>query len=117
VKSLFLQTCAKSATNNTNFVKRRSRVDLYNATNMYNSVFAECRGTNKVINWLSILGKPGLAVIEHSTPVSIDPQEFTQIAFLRLTMYALLALSSEHREDMVSRFEFSYTLTYAFHNS
>lgn len=111
------QTCAYSTTKNTNFFKRGCRVDLGDGTNMTYSIFTEGRGTKKVIYWLSILGEPGLAITEHSTPVSVDPQEITHVAFLWLTVPALLALPREHRKDMVSWLEISHTLTYAFHNS
>jgi hypothetical protein len=84
---------------------------------MDDSVFTKCGGAKKVVNRLSIFGKSRLAIIKHNTPVSINPEEVTQVALLRLTMATLLALPSEDRENMVSWFELSYALAYTLHNS
>jgi hypothetical protein len=74
---------------------------------MGNSVFTKCGGANKVVNGLSI----------YNTPVSINPEEVTHVALLRLTVATFLALPSKDRENMVSWFEISYALAYTLHNS
>jgi hypothetical protein len=84
---------------------------------MDNSVFTKCGGANKVVNRLSIYGEPRLAIIKHNAPVSINPEEVTHVALLRLTVATFLALPSKDRENMVSWFEISYALAYTLHNS
>ena len=75
-------TCGYSTTKYTNFVKWSRRVDLCNAANMNNSVFAKCGGANKVVNGLSIFGESCLSIIEHNTPLSVDSKKVTHIALL-----------------------------------
>lgn len=76
------QTCGDSTAKYTNFVKRGSRIDLSNTTDMGNSVFTEGRSAHKMVNWLPLNREPRLTIINHNTPVSIDPEEVTHIAFL-----------------------------------
>ena len=84
---------------------------------MRNSVFAKCGGAKKVVNGLSIFGESCLAISEHMTSVIIEPKSFTQVALCWLTVAAFLTFSCENRENMISWFELSHTLTYTLHNS
>ena len=110
------KTCADSAAENTNFVKRSSRVNLSNTSSMDNSVLAECGSSHKMVYWLSVLRESGLAVTDHNTPVCVDPEEVTHVAFFRLTVWALSTLACEYRKSMISGFQMSHSLPYALHN-
>ena len=110
-------TGAYSAAKDADFVKWGCRVDLGNTSSMNNSVLAEGRGPDKMVNGLPILREPCVAITNHGTSVSIDPKEITHVAFLRLAMAALPALACEHGEHMVSRLKFGHTLTNALHDS
>ena len=112
-----LHTCGYAAAENTNFVKRCSRVDLCQTANMNNSVFAKCRGSNKVMDWFSIYRESWLAIIDHNATVSVDSEKITHVALFRSTMATIPTFTSEHRKNMVSWFKISHTLPYTLHNS
>ncbi|KAF7829757.1 stearoyl-[acyl-carrier-protein] 9-desaturase 6, chloroplastic [Senna tora] len=80
--SRIFQTCADSATENTDFVKWGRRVDLGNTSSMENSVFTKCGSSHKVVDGLSIFRKSCLSVAEHNTPVSVDPEKIAHVALL-----------------------------------
>jgi len=82
VKARIFQTCAYSTTENTNFVKWGSRVDFGNTSGMNHSVFTERRGTNKMVNRLSLYRKSCLTIMDHDTAISVDPQQITHVALL-----------------------------------
>ena len=70
-----------------------------------------------MVNGLSILGEPRLFVADHSASVSVDSQEITHVALLRLAVAALPALARENGEDMVSRLKFRDALANALDDS
>lgn len=78
---------------------------------MHDGVLAEGGGPNEVIDRLPIDWKPWLAIANHDTPVSVDPEQITHVALRWLAVGTLLALPSEHRKDMVTRGDVSHTLS------
>lgn len=84
---------------------------------MDDSVLAEGGCANKVENRLPVDGEAGLSVADHHASVDIDPEEVTHVALLWLAVGTLLALTSEHREDMVARRELGHTLADALHDA
>lgn len=66
---------------------------------------------------LSILREPWFTIIDHYTPIGVDPEELTHVAFFWFTMYAFPTLSCEHREGMISWLQMSDTLANALNNT
>lgn len=110
-------TGRETAAENADLVERRLRVDLREAADMDDGVLAEGGCANKVEDGLPLDGESGLAVADHDAAVNVDPEEVTHVALLRFAVITLLALSGEHREDMVARREFGHTLSHTLHNA
>ena len=70
-----------------------------------------------MVNGLSFYREPGFSISEHHTSVSVDSQEITHVALLRLAVEAIPALPGEHGQDMVSWLDGCHTLANALHNS
>lgn len=112
-----LLTSRNTTAKNANFIKWSCRVDLRNATNMHDSVLAEGRSPDEMVNGLPVDGKAWFAITNHHTPVSVDPEQITHVALCWLAVGTLLALPSEHRENMVTRGKISHTLSNTLHNT
>ena len=109
-------TCRNSTAEDTNFVKRSSRIDLGKTANMNHSVLTKGWGTNKVVNGLPSNWKSRLSITQHHTSVSVDPKKITHITLLWFAMSAFLTLSCEDRKHMVTGFQFCHPLTNTFDN-
>ena len=114
---VYIYTSGYSAAEDTDFVQRSGWVDLGEAADMDDGVFAEGGGADEVIDRLPVDGKPRLAVVEHNASVGIDPEEVTHVALRRFAVSALLALAGEDREDVVARLQVGHTLADTLHNS
>jgi hypothetical protein len=83
---------------------------------MNHSVLAKGWGANKMVNGLPSDRKPWLAIIQHHTPVSVNPKKIAHITLFWFAMSAFLTLSCEDRKHMVTGFEVCHTLPNTLNN-
>jgi hypothetical protein len=109
-------TCGDSTTENTNFVKRSQGIDLDNTAYVNHCVLTEARSPKKMVNGLSIDRKSRFSITQHHPPVSIYPQELTQVALFWFTVRTFFAFPSEHWEDMIAWLQILHALTNTLHD-
>ncbi|KVI04865.1 hypothetical protein Ccrd_016809 [Cynara cardunculus var. scolymus] len=105
-----------STTEDANFVERSKRVDFGKTSNMNHGVFAKRRSSNEMENRFSLDRKPRLLIMNHDSPIGVDPQEIAHITLFGLTVSTFLAFSGENRKNMVSRLKISHSFPNTLHN-
>lgn len=110
---MFLGTCGDSTTEDTNFVKRSQWIDLDSTASVNHCVLTEGGSPNKMENGLSFDWKSRLPITQHHPPVSIYPQQLTQVALFWFTVSTFFAFPSEHWQDMIACFQICHALTNA----